>query len=75
MEFKNPELSDEETETFTWPLIARKVIFFYTLLFALDGCTLSFFPSIDKYHQMKTTVNHLAPRTCAEYPRIAQDRR
>ena len=28
MELKNPELSDEETETFTWPLAARKVAIF-----------------------------------------------
>ena len=28
MKIKNPELSDEETETFTWPLPPRKVAIF-----------------------------------------------
>ena len=28
IKIKNPELSDEETETFTWPLSQRKVAIF-----------------------------------------------
>ena len=47
MKIKNPELSDEETETFTWPLLPKKVaLFLYLVFFALVVCTSSFF---DKY--------------------------
>jgi hypothetical protein len=38
MEIKNPELSEEETETFTWPLKPRKVAFLYTHFKKKDKC-------------------------------------
>jgi hypothetical protein len=41
MKIKNPDLSDDETETFTWPLPSKKVAMFYTFFFCVDG--LSFF--------------------------------
>ena len=34
MELKNPELSDEETETFTWPLLPKKVASFLYVFFS-----------------------------------------
>jgi hypothetical protein len=44
MKIRNPQLSEEETETFTWPSRRRKVaIFLYTFLFALMASTLVFF--------------------------------
>ena len=49
MKIKNPELSDEETETFTWPLLPKKVTSFLPVFFlALMVCTLSFFSSHGK---------------------------
>ena len=35
MKIKNPGLSDEETDTFNWPLTSKKVAIFYTFLLAL----------------------------------------
>ena len=43
MQIKNPELSDEETETFTWPLPPRKVAIFLYLFICIDGLHFIFF--------------------------------
>jgi hypothetical protein len=37
MKLKNPELSDEETETFTWPLPSKKVASFLYICIFIDG--------------------------------------
>ena len=48
MKIKNPQLSDEETGTFNWPLPSKKVAIFYTFLLALIVTLYLFFSSIDK---------------------------
>ena len=37
MELKNPELSEEEEETFTWPLNPKKVAIFCLFLFRISA--------------------------------------
>ena len=43
MKIKNPELSDEETETFTWPLPPKKVAIVLYNFTCIDGLHFSFF--------------------------------
>ena len=45
IKLKNPELLEEEDETFTWPLNQKKVaIFLYAFIFSHWCSTLSVFP-------------------------------
>jgi hypothetical protein len=49
MKIKNPELSDEDTETFTWPLPSKKVAIFLYIFFSIDDfSTLFLFISLTK---------------------------
>jgi hypothetical protein len=74
MELKNPELSDEETETFTWPLFPRKVasfLYIVNLLFTLDASYLIFPPSPGR----KGRVSHrttLQPPPSIFHPTIVE---
>ena len=44
IKIKNPELSDEETETFTWPLPSKTVARFLYVFVGIDGLHFIFPP-------------------------------